>query len=88
MTVEQPRQTFAFIGNDIGKDVFHIIGFDISGNVVLRKTFERESCINVRSLSGACTLDQHGNPRASESPHHYACEPYPTSLAIVISWTR
>ena len=75
MTIEQPKQTFASIGNDIGKDVFHIIGFDISGNVVLRKKFERESCINVRSLSGACALDQHGNPRASELPHHYAREP-------------
>ena len=78
MTIEQPRQTFAHIGNDIGKDVFHIIGFDTSGNVVLRKKFERESCINVRSLSGACAPDQHGNPRASESPH----------LAIVAWWRR
>jgi hypothetical protein len=78
MTIEQPRQTFAPIGNDIGKDVFHIIGFDISGNVVLRKKFERESCIIVRSLSEACAPDQHGNPRASESPH----------LAIVAWWRR
>lgn len=75
-------------GNDIGKDVFHIIGFDTSGDVVLRKKFERESCINVRSLSGAWAPDQHGNPRASESPHHDAREPSPTSLAIVAWWTR
>jgi hypothetical protein len=72
MTIEQPRQTFAAIGNDIGNDVFHIIASDISGDVVLRKQFERESCINVRSLSATCAPDPHGNPRASESPHRYA----------------
>ena len=38
---EQPTQTFASIGIDIGKDVFHIVGFDRSGKVVLRKKFKR-----------------------------------------------
>ena len=31
MTSHQPTQTFASIGIDIGKDVFHIVGFDTSG---------------------------------------------------------
>jgi hypothetical protein len=31
----QPAQTFASIGIDIGKDVFHIVGFDPQGKVVL-----------------------------------------------------
>ena len=37
----QPTQTFASIAIDIGKDVFHIVGFDTSGKVVLRKKFKR-----------------------------------------------
>ena len=37
----QPTPTFASIGIDIGKDVFHIVGFDTSGKVVLRKKFKR-----------------------------------------------
>lgn len=34
-------RTFASIGIDIGKDVFHIVGFDTSGKVVLRRKFKR-----------------------------------------------
>ena len=37
----QPTQTFASIGIDIGKDVFHIVGFDAAGKIVLRKKFKR-----------------------------------------------
>src|SRR5437868_6755156 len=37
----QPAQTFASIGIDIGKDVFHVVGFDPNGKVVLRKKFKR-----------------------------------------------
>jgi transposase len=38
---DRPTQTFASIGIDIGKDVFHIVGFDTSGKVALRKKFKR-----------------------------------------------
>jgi hypothetical protein len=37
----QPVQTIASIGIDIGKDVFHIVGFDAAGKVALRKKFKR-----------------------------------------------
>jgi transposase len=37
----QPAQIFASIGIDIGKDVFHIVGFDAHGKIVLRKKFKR-----------------------------------------------
>ena len=37
----QSTQTFASIGIDIGKDVFHIVGFDPQGKIVLRKKFKR-----------------------------------------------
>lgn len=38
---DHPAQTFASIGIDIGKDIFHIVGFDTSGKVVLRRKFKR-----------------------------------------------
>jgi transposase len=41
MTSHHDQPTFASIGIDIGKDVFHIVGFDTSGKVVLRKKFKR-----------------------------------------------
>lgn len=39
--LDQPAQSFASIGIDIGKDVFHIVGFDLQGKVILRKKFKR-----------------------------------------------
>jgi transposase len=40
-TSDHPTQTFASIGIDVGKDVFHIVGFDLQGKIVLRKKFKR-----------------------------------------------
>jgi transposase len=37
--------TLASIGIDIGKDVFHIVGFDLDGNVVLRRHIKRLSLV-------------------------------------------
>ena len=37
----QPAQTFASIGIDIGNEIFHIVGFDPQGKIVLRKKFKR-----------------------------------------------
>ncbi len=43
MTVSSDDQDFAFtsIGVDIGKDVFHIVGFDPEGRVALRRKIKR-----------------------------------------------
>jgi transposase len=41
MTSDQTAQTFASIGIDIGKAVFHIVTFNPQGKVVLRKKFKR-----------------------------------------------
>lgn len=38
---EDDTLTLASIGIDIGKDVFHIVGFDLHGNVVLRRHIKR-----------------------------------------------
>ncbi len=43
MTVSSRDQdfTFASIGIDIGKDVFHIVGFDLDGQIALRRKIKR-----------------------------------------------
>jgi transposase len=41
MTSEQATQAFLSIGIDIGKEIFHIVGFDVDGKVVLRKKIKR-----------------------------------------------
>lgn len=35
----------AVVGVDIGKEVFHLVGFDNSGNLVLRKKIKRLALI-------------------------------------------
>jgi len=42
---EDNTLTLASIGIDIGKDVFHIVGFDLDGNVVLRRHIKRLSLV-------------------------------------------
>jgi transposase len=41
MTKSQAVQAFASIGVDIGKEVFHIVGFDAEGKIALRKKVKR-----------------------------------------------
>lgn len=43
MKAKTPEQSddFAVIGVDIGKDVFHLVGFDRSGQRILRKKIKR-----------------------------------------------
>jgi hypothetical protein len=41
-------EDLAIIGVDIGKDVFHLVGFDRSGQVVLRRKINVSRC---RTLS-------------------------------------
>jgi transposase len=43
MTNTRSKQKFASIGVDIGKDVMHIVGFDRSGAIALRKKIRRLS---------------------------------------------
>ena len=38
---------FSSIGIDIGKDVFHLVGFDPEGKVVLRKKIKRLALASV-----------------------------------------
>ena len=40
-TTRPELQAFSSIGVDIGKDVFHLVGFDRSGQIVLRRKIKR-----------------------------------------------
>jgi len=46
-TSRQKTLSFASIGIDIGKDVFHLVGFDLEGRLVLRKKIKRLSLVSV-----------------------------------------
>jgi hypothetical protein len=41
MTSSKALQTFASIGVDIGKEIFHIVGFSLDGKIILRKKVKR-----------------------------------------------
>jgi transposase len=38
--------TLTSVGIDIGKDVFHLVGFDLDGNIVLRRKIRRSALVN------------------------------------------
>lgn len=44
------------IGIDIGKDVFHLIGFDRDGNLVLRKKIKRLALVSTFDKLGRCIV--------------------------------
>ena len=46
----------ASIGMDIGKDVFHIIGFDLDGKIVLRRKFKRLSLMSEFQKLPSCVV--------------------------------
>jgi transposase len=43
---ETPISSFASVGIDIGKDVFHLVGFDPDGRIVLRRMIKRLALVN------------------------------------------
>ena len=63
MTVSSDDQDFAFtsIGVDIGKDVFHLVAFDLDGKVVLRREIKRLAPIFGQTLRRV--LDKRANAR-------------------------
>lgn len=46
MTTSHSQQSFASIGIDIGKDVFHIVGFSVDGRIALRKKIRRSALVH------------------------------------------
>ena len=45
-TSKQNPFTLASVGIDIGKNVFHIIGFDFDGKIVLRRKIKRMALVS------------------------------------------
>lgn len=48
--------TLASIGLDIGKDVFHVVGFDLDGKIVLRRKIRRFGLVAVFEKLPACVV--------------------------------
>lgn len=46
----------ATIGIDIGKDVFHVVGFDADGQIVLRRKIKRLSLVSVFKRFPPCIV--------------------------------
>jgi transposase len=55
-TTRTEAQTFFSIGIDIGKDVFHLVGFDSSGNVVLRRKIKRLALVSTFETLPPCIV--------------------------------
>ena len=83
----QPAAAFASIGIDIGKEIFHVVGFDAAGKVILRKKFkrlalEREFEKLPPSIVGLAVPRQIAyrqaatHLRATSEPHHRGPESY------------
>src|SRR5438105_4634478 len=99
----QPAQTFASIGIDIGKDVFHVVGFDPNGKVVLRKKFKRlaleselaklpPSIVGLEACLSAHfvsrTLRRLGHLVAGAMPTRFRPSPRPKSrIALINKWS-
>ena len=49
-------QAFSSIGIDIGKDVFHLVGFDSSGKVVLRRKIKRLALVSTFENLSPCIV--------------------------------
>ena len=45
-TSNQTIPALSSIGIDIGKDVFHLVGFDPVGNLILRRKIKRLALVN------------------------------------------
>lgn len=49
-------QAFSSIGIDIGKDVFHLVGFDTDGKIVLRRKIKRLALIKTFEAFPRCIV--------------------------------
>jgi transposase len=55
-TLRQNDVTLASIGIDIGKDVFHLVGFDLDSKIVLRRKIRRSALVNEFEKRPPCTI--------------------------------
>jgi transposase len=55
-THQRPAEDIAVIGVDIGKDVFHLVGFDGRGKIVFRRKIKRLALIDTFEAPPACIV--------------------------------
>ena len=55
-TTRTESATFSSIGVDIGKDVFHLVGFDSNGKVVLRRKIKRLALVSTFENLSPCIV--------------------------------
>lgn len=55
-THQRPAQDIAVIGVDIGKDVFHLVGFDSQGKIAFRRKIKRLALIDTFEALPACIV--------------------------------
>jgi transposase len=55
-TTRTEPQTFSSIGIDIGKDVFHLVGFDSNGKIVLRRKIKRLALVSTFETLPPCIV--------------------------------
>ena len=55
-TSTQNTPTFTSIGIDIGKDIFHFVGFDTDGKIVLRWKIKRLASVSEFKVVQPCII--------------------------------
>ena len=55
-TTRTELPAFSSIGIDIGKDVFHLVGFDRSGQIVLRRKIKRLALVSTFETLSPCIV--------------------------------
>jgi len=55
-TPQRPNTDLASIGIDIGKDIFHLVGFDTAGQIVLRRKIKRLALVSTFEKLSPCIV--------------------------------
>jgi len=55
-TLKQNNVVLSSVGIDIGKDVFHLVGFDVAGKIVLRRKIKRLALVSELEKLPPCII--------------------------------
>jgi transposase len=55
-TLKQNNFVLSSVGIDIGKDVFHLVGFDVAGKIVLRRKIKRLALVSELEKLPPCII--------------------------------
>ena len=76
----KPELVLTSIGVDIGKDVFHIVGFDPDGRIVLRRKFKRLALVSEFERFPRCIAPVYR--RYGSVPQRTLCQPGPARAGL------